>query len=57
MGWNVQYAQSISKAEWMEQHKDRSDEFDLSAEYDKMVPPKTKRKEVEKVPDDKKEVE
>lgn len=57
MNWNVEYAQSVSKAEWVEQHKHHADEFDLSAEYDKMVQPKAKRKEAENVPDDKKEVE
>jgi hypothetical protein len=51
MGWNIDYAKSVSKADWIEQHKHHADEFDLAAEYDKMVEPE--RKEVEPPKDEK----
>lgn len=38
MGWNKQYAQSIPKEQWVAEHAHHKDEFDLDAEYDKMVP-------------------
>lgn len=48
MGWNVEYAKSISKADWIEQHKHHVDEFDLDAEYEAMVnPPKADKAKVE----------
>lgn len=42
MGFNAKHAKSVSKADWVKQHEHHKDEFDLSAEYDKMVPPKEK---------------
>jgi len=37
MGWNVEYAKSVSKADWIKQHAHHADEFDLAAEYDKIT--------------------
>jgi hypothetical protein len=36
--WNKDYAASISKEQWIKEHAHHKDEFDLEAEYDKMVP-------------------
>lgn len=49
INWNADYVKTVSKAEWMDQHKHHADEADLSAEYDKLVPPPTPKKEVEEI--------
>lgn len=44
MGWNKTYAASIPKEQWVKEHEHHKDEFDLEAEYDKVVPKVEKAK-------------
>jgi len=46
VGFNKEYAQTVSKAQWIKEHEHITG-VDLSAEYDKMVP-KSKPKAVPK---------
>lgn len=36
--WNQAYAGSVPKEQWIKEHAHHKDEFDLAAEYDKLVP-------------------
>lgn len=50
VGFNKEWVKSVSKAEFLEHEKHHeANGIDLSAEYDKIVPPKAKEKPTQKV--------